>query len=47
MIVTRSSVLWEVTQRIFMAIYRRLGTTSLNCFTIQYATERFNWNVGE
>jgi len=40
-------MLWEVTQRILMAIYWRFGTNYLDCLFLKDWTDRLNRNVSK
>jgi len=42
--VRRFSLLWEVTHRRLMVIFRRFGITSWDCLSLK---DRFNRNVGK
>jgi len=43
--VRRFSLLWKVTHRRLMDIFRRFGTTSWDCLSLKDGTDRFNRNV--
>jgi len=45
--VRRFSLLWEDMHHRLMDVFRRFGTTSRECLSLQNGTDRFNRNVGK